>query len=84
MANNETAKLQEVFDTVWMDNGSPKGFALFHDKHSIMSTIIYVSPIACDLCRPLLTAYRASPCEAPPSKDIGLLLGRWDNSILPI
>ena len=68
----------------------PQGFGMFHAKRGIPDQpgailIVYLSPVASELCPEIFESYKFEPCEAPArnEQDIAFVVGDpWSMSLL--
>ena len=68
----------------------PQGFGMFHAKRGVPNQpgaiiIVYLSPVASEVCPEIFESYKFEPCEAPArnEQDIAFVIGDpWTMTLL--
>jgi hypothetical protein len=82
MTESETATgkhthLQEKFNSLYVTAIGPKGAVMVaKDDINTGDWVVFFSPKAVDIAKPLIDEYLAEPCDRPERKGLALLVGQ--------
>jgi hypothetical protein len=88
--NPDVLRIGKLGAEAFLRENKPQGFGMFHAKRGIPDQpgsilIVYLSPVASELCPEIFESYEFEPCEAPArdEQDMAWVLGDpWTKILL--
>jgi hypothetical protein len=88
--NPDVLKIGQLAGEGFFRADKPQGFGMYHAKRGVPNQpdaiiIVYLSPVACEVCPEIFESYKFEPCEAPAlnEQDIAFVIGDpWSKTLL--
>ena len=88
--NPDVVNIGKLATDAFLRDDKPQGFGMFHAKRGIPDQpgsiiIVYLSPVASEMCPEIMESYTWEPCEAPArdEQDMAWVLGDpWTKILL--